>query len=264
MEEAVWHHDDSLTEPENNVTEPPPLLALLLMPRILITIINYGFLGFCDLSVTTLTPLMWSTHLEHGGLGFTPYTIGLSLAVYGILGMLFQALAVGTIVRHFGPRKVFIGGIVTFIAILFCFPLEGYLARCTGNTDWRVWIVIMVHLVLYTMSTASYSKSNFLLLLPDNLIILVSCDSGFGQRQCAKPIFPWLCEWFGSDCIIRFKVPGTHCCVIIIRHLTAAKLGWWERSLLHINRYHGLWDATFFHAARGATVNIPFRDVLYT
>ena len=137
------------------------------MPRVLITIINYGFLGFCELSATALTPLMWSTPLEHGGLGFTPYTIGLTMAVYGIFSMLFQALAVGTVVRCFGPRKVFIGGIATFIAILFCFPLEGYLARCTGHADWRVWTVIIVHLVLYAMSTASYSKLNFLLLLPN-------------------------------------------------------------------------------------------------
>ena len=62
------------------------------------------------------------------------------------------------------------------------------------------------------------------------------------------PVFPWLCEWFGSDCVVHFKVSGAICCVIIICHLTAAKLGWRERSLLHISRYHDLRDATLFHA----------------
>ena len=108
---------------------------------------------------------MWSTSLENGGLGFTPYTIGLVFAVFGILSTFFQAIAVGKVVRCFGPRKVFIGSMVPWLVLVICFPLERYFAQRAGYTDWRVWTVITVHLVMYCLATACYSKLNFLQML---------------------------------------------------------------------------------------------------
>ena len=234
------------------------------MPQVVITVINYGFLGFCEMSLLALTPLMWSTSLEHGGLGFTPSTIGLTIAVYGILSTFFQATVVGKVVRCFGPRKVFIGGFVPMLVSISCFPLEGYLARRTGHTDWRVWTVIIVHLVMYCLGTASYSKLHFLQMLSNItfLMFIVRCDAGFDHGQCAMPVCPWFCEWAGSGCRIRFKGPGAFLCVIVICRLTAAKLGRRKCSLLHIDRYCGLYDPTFFNAAKGVAfkVNSLFRD----
>ena len=70
---TVQRSDDSLTESENSVgvPQPLPLQALLLMPRVLIAVTNYGVFNFCDMHRNVLTPLMWSTSLKHGGLGFT-------------------------------------------------------------------------------------------------------------------------------------------------------------------------------------------------
>jgi hypothetical protein len=41
--------------------QPPPLRALLLMPRVLIAVINYGFLSFCDMSATST----YAAHVVH-------------------------------------------------------------------------------------------------------------------------------------------------------------------------------------------------------
>ena len=91
------------------------------------------------------------------------------------------------------------------------------------------------------------------------LIILGSRDAGSDHGQCAMPVRPWLCEWLGSGRRIRVKVPGAFRRVIVICHLTSAKLGRRERSLLYIDGYRGLWNPTFFHAAQGvaSTVNNP-------
>lgn len=169
--DTAQHHHNSLTESENGVgvPGPPPLRTLLLMPRVLITVVNCGFLGFCEMSVTALTPLMWSTSLENGGLGFTPYRIGIAFAVYGLFSTFFQAIAVGKIVRRFGPRKVLIGSMAPWLILFSCFPLERYFARSAGHVDWRVWTVITVHLAMYCMATASYSKLNFLQMLTFNI-----------------------------------------------------------------------------------------------
>ena len=147
--------DGSLTESESTVgPQPPPLRALLRMPRVLIAVINYGFLTFCDMSLQTLTPLMWSTSLEHEGLGFTPYTIGLAFGIYGIVSVFIQVTLLARIIRCFGPRKVYIVTFIGFLTSFSCFPLERYLARCAGGVDWRVWIVVTVHLTMYSMMSA--------------------------------------------------------------------------------------------------------------
>jgi hypothetical protein len=60
------------------------------------------------------------------------------------------------------------------------------------------------------------------------------------------PVCPWfLVQAVGS--VLRSLAPSG--ASSLFAHLTAAKLGWWERSLLHIDRYRGLQDPTFFHAA---------------
>ena len=63
------------------------------------------------------------------------------------------------------------------------------------------------------------------------------------------PVRPWLCDGLGPGCRMRHKVIGALCRLIVICRLTAAKLGRWVRSLLHLDGYRGLWDPTFFEAA---------------
>ncbi|KAF8632683.1 hypothetical protein AX14_010809 [Amanita brunnescens Koide BX004] len=167
------------------------------MPQVVITVINYGFLGFCEMSLLALTPLMWSTSLEHGGLGFTPSTIGLTIAVYGILSTFFQATVVGKVVRCFGPRKVFIGGFVPMLVSISCFPLEGYLARRTGHTDWRVWTVIIVHLVMYCLGTASYSAMQ--VLITDSAPCQSALGSVNGLAQAVGSVSRALAPSFASS-----------------------------------------------------------------
>ena len=159
----IHHYDGSLTQSENSleVPKPPPLL----MPGVLIAVINYGFLCFCDMKRRVLTPLMWSMSLEHGGLGFTPYTIGLAMGISAAMNLFIQAMFLGKAIRHFGARTVFIVSLVTLFVALACFPLEKYIAQRTGATDWRVWTVVIVQLVMYCMVTPAYSKSNALQML---------------------------------------------------------------------------------------------------
>ena len=69
----------------------------------------------------------------------------------------------------------------------------------------------------------------------------------------------WFCEWLGSGYRIRLEVPGAFHCLIVICPLTAAKLGWRKRSLLHINGCRSLRDPAFFHVAErvASTMNRP-------
>ena len=129
-------------------------------PRVSAAVINQGIVSFCDIAVQVLMPLMWSSSLEHGGLGFTPYAIGLTLGVYGIVNVSLQVTLLGKLIRRFGPRTVMIISFPAFLVSLACFPLEGYLARRAGYVDWRVWIVIMIHLVTDSLKYYCYGELN--------------------------------------------------------------------------------------------------------
>jgi hypothetical protein len=257
------HRDGLLTESENSVgaTQPPPLRALLLMPRVSIAVINSSVFFFCDMNRHVLTPLMWSTSLEHGGLGFTPYAIGLAMGIFGAVNMCVQATFLGKIIRYFGARKVFTASLVAYLVSILCFPLEKYFAQRAGGTDWRVWTVIAVQLAMYCLITPAYGESIIFALARQYPIPIFSFHSGFDHGQCAKPVCPWFCERLGSGCNICFEGASAQFCVVIICHLAAAKLGRRGRSLLHIDGFGGLCDPTFFHAARrvASTMNSLFR-----
>ena len=156
------HRDGLLTGSENlsvEATPPPPLRALLLMPRVSIAVINSSVFFFCDMNRHVLTPLMWSTSLEHGGLGFTPYAIGLAMGIFGAANMCVQAAFLGKIIRYFGARKVFTASLVAYLVSILCFPLEKYFAQRAGGADWRVWTVIAVQLAMYCLITPAYGES---------------------------------------------------------------------------------------------------------
>ena len=145
----------SLTQSE--IFQPPSLLALM-TPQILTVLIVHGILCFCDISMQVLIPLMWSTSLEHGGLGFTPYTIGLTLGIYGVVNVSLQVMLLGKLIRRFGPRKVVIVSFPAFLLSLSCFPLAGCFARRVGGADWRVWTVIMVQLAMDSSKFYAFCK----------------------------------------------------------------------------------------------------------
>ncbi|KAF8634151.1 hypothetical protein AX15_001051 [Amanita polypyramis BW_CC] len=136
----------------------PPSFREIMTPRVLVVLTNQGFLTFCDMCIQVLLPLMWSTSVEHGGLGFTPYTIGLTMGAYGVINAFIQVNFLSKVLKYFGPRRVFITAFSTFFISLVCFLLEGYLARQTGGVDWRVWTTIVVHLMVDSMRYAAYGS----------------------------------------------------------------------------------------------------------
>jgi hypothetical protein len=55
----------------------------LMTPRLVIPLINHGTLTFVDQCVNVLIPLYYSTSIPLGGLGFTPFKIGIIMSVFG-------------------------------------------------------------------------------------------------------------------------------------------------------------------------------------
>ncbi|KAF8622842.1 hypothetical protein AX15_006689 [Amanita polypyramis BW_CC] len=153
--------DESRQAAKDNIT--PPSFREIMTAEVLIVLTAQGFLTFCDMCIQVLFPLMWSTSVEHGGLGFTPYTIGLTLGTFGVANAFVQLFFFGKINRRFGSKKVFIVTFSTFLASLACFPLEGYFAQRMGRVDWRVWTAIVIQLVVDCMRYGAYSAMQIMI-----------------------------------------------------------------------------------------------------
>ncbi|QRV98227.1 major facilitator superfamily transporter [Ceratobasidium sp. AG-Ba] len=80
---------------ETKSSSPPPLRSLL-TPRVSITILNYALLSLLDISLVALQPIVFASPISLGGLGMEPATIGLLLAL--------QGLVTGTATVIFVPR----------------------------------------------------------------------------------------------------------------------------------------------------------------
>lgn len=64
--------------------------------RTLVPMINMGYLAFVNQSVVVLLPLMFSSSIPLGGLGMSPFQIGVIMSVWGgkiSLHLLFTMLS---------------------------------------------------------------------------------------------------------------------------------------------------------------------------
>ncbi|KAF8920367.1 major facilitator superfamily domain-containing protein [Mucidula mucida] len=123
-----------------------PSLRQIVTWGVLITTANYGWLFFLSMGYTVLFPLMYSTPITEGGLGFTPYKIGVIMATWGFVNALLQILCTGRILRRFGERRVFIGSAVVFFVGTLAFSFESFFAELAGKVDALVWMLIVFHL----------------------------------------------------------------------------------------------------------------------
>ncbi|KAF8918982.1 major facilitator superfamily domain-containing protein [Mucidula mucida] len=124
--------------------------------NLMLTVINYCALAFLSMGSTVLMPLMFSTSIEVGGLGFSPFEIGLILGVWGLLNATLQILFMGRVLRRFGERPVFISSMLAIFLASCAFAFESFFARRAGRVDALVWTLLCLQLICNFMLSASY------------------------------------------------------------------------------------------------------------
>jgi hypothetical protein len=134
----------------------PPGFRDLLIPSIITLNINYALLCFCEQCVQVLIPLMYSTSIPLGGLGFSPYTIGLIMSIWGVCNGLIQILTFARLRKLLGHRNLYVLGISSYLCTLAAFPLMNILAKREGRVDAWVWGVLVFQLALCPLSYMSF------------------------------------------------------------------------------------------------------------
>ena len=142
---------------ESAAVEPPrarPVtIRSILNAQILYPILNYAFLAFTDQCTVVLLPLMYSSSIGEGGLGFSSLNIGVIQGITGILSGLFQIFTFPWSRRRFGSKRLYIGSYAWFLFYVCCFPLLAFLAKRAGRADAATWAVIV-------LQGASYAATN--------------------------------------------------------------------------------------------------------
>lgn len=138
--------------------EGPVGLRSILVPRVLYPILNYGFLALIDQSVTVLVPLMYSTSIDIGGLGFDPFTIGIIQGVGGFVGGIIQIFTFPYMHRKLGSKKLYICSYSMYFVIFALFPLNSFVTKRAGEAAAATWALVIVQYVVYVASYMTWGK----------------------------------------------------------------------------------------------------------
>ncbi|KAJ7858040.1 hypothetical protein B0H14DRAFT_3864540 [Mycena olivaceomarginata] len=162
---------ESADFPETEPTAPAPLRQLITRP-VLIAVLNYAFLNLCSMSYDALLPLVYATPIGLGGLGITPYSIGLMMGLCGISNAFVQGLFGGRIIRYVGPRCIYTGCFCAVGLAYAAYPLLSFAARA-GRVDGTAIAILVVQLsssfFVYLAVAPSFASSLFALSNKKNL-----------------------------------------------------------------------------------------------
>ncbi|KIK77865.1 hypothetical protein PAXRUDRAFT_834836 [Paxillus rubicundulus Ve08.2h10] len=133
---------------------PVPLRQLLNASRVLYIAI-YGVLATFDIVLWVLQPLVYSTPIEYGGLGFTPMTIGLGMSVFGAANGLIQAFCFAPLVKRLGLKTLLRMCHACFIPIFAVIAIVSWVAKLWG-ISWVVWALLSFQLILIVIMDMSF------------------------------------------------------------------------------------------------------------
>ncbi|KAF5379711.1 hypothetical protein D9615_005711 [Tricholomella constricta] len=145
-------------------SEAPPPLKDLFVPRVLMTLLVHSFLAFVDMSSQVLQPLVYSTSVSLGGLGFDPYRIGAIMGTWGVINACVQLTFLGRIIRRFGARNVQKFAQLSYAIVIALYPVLSFFAKRAGEADGFVWAVIIIQLCFAMSNNAAYASIQILIL----------------------------------------------------------------------------------------------------
>ncbi|KAF4618794.1 hypothetical protein D9613_010002 [Agrocybe pediades] len=119
--------------PESQTATENAKLSVIFTRPILMTLVNHIFLTFTDMCHYALLPLMYSTPIEYGGLGLSPFHIGVILGTSGFVNAILQVNFLGPIIRRFGPRKVYRVSSSFLFVMIGMYPILRLLVQRAGG-----------------------------------------------------------------------------------------------------------------------------------
>ncbi|KIY71221.1 major facilitator superfamily multidrug-resistance, DHA1 sub-family [Cylindrobasidium torrendii FP15055 ss-10] len=203
-----------LLQNEIEISDPktlvPPPLKDVLNRNVVASMANYCATSFISMMYTVLMPLMWSTSIPAGGLGFSPSKIGTILAIWGFANAGLQILFLARLLRRFGERTVFVFCAVAILLGSLAFGLQSTFARWAGHADGTVWFLLCFHLLMNLGISAQYSASQVLMVRSVTHPLGLSATNGLAQMAASatRGLCPYLVSSLFSITLQRNIVGG--------------------------------------------------------
>ncbi|KAI0749873.1 major facilitator superfamily domain-containing protein [Daedaleopsis nitida] len=137
-------------------------LRSILVPRVLWPILNYAFLALADQSVVVLVPLMYSTSISLGGLGFSSFTIGIVQGVAGFVGGVVQVFTFPWMHRKLGSKWLYTLSYATFFVVFALFPLLSFVTKRAGRAGPVTWALVVLQSAIYTGTYMTWVRCIFM------------------------------------------------------------------------------------------------------
>ncbi|KAJ3751638.1 MFS general substrate transporter [Lentinula raphanica] len=159
-QETVLASDSEDEEDLKADVEPPATLKSILIPEVLLPIANYSLIALLDSSYTVLIPLTYTTSVPAGGLGLTPFHVGLILSVWGAANIPFPIFCIPRLIKRFGARTINFVGVCSFLVGFGSLSGLSMLASAFGHANWLVWALIPVQFLFSnTVGSMAYATA---------------------------------------------------------------------------------------------------------
>ncbi|KAJ3896604.1 major facilitator superfamily domain-containing protein [Lentinula edodes] len=175
--------------------EPPATLKSLLIPEVLFPIANYSLIALLDSSYTVLIPLTYTTSVAAGGLGLTPFHVGIILSVWGAANIPFPIFCIPRLINRFGARTINFVGVCSFLVGFGSLWGLSVLAGAVGYANWLVWALIPLQFLLSnTVGSMAYATAQIFVINGAPSKSALGATNGFCQasKTMARTIGPVL------------------------------------------------------------------------
>ncbi|KAI6025157.1 MFS general substrate transporter [Pisolithus microcarpus] len=143
--------------PSDKAASPVPIRTLLKTYSVMLPIANYGILGLVDIGFFALVPLFYATPIEIGGLGLSPFAIGVCMTSFGIGNGLFQTLFTARAIERFGERRVFCSAVLAFFPIIATLPIMSWVISVQKEVGVTIWVLIFAQLLSWAVVDMAYA-----------------------------------------------------------------------------------------------------------
>jgi hypothetical protein len=166
VETPLINHGESLdygtttvqveSSPSRSTTTSHKDKPVLFNRGLIMIYLNSAAISFLEMGYSSLLPLFYSTSIPLGGVGLDPYKIGIALGSFGCANAIVQARFLGSLIRKYGARKLYILSFPGLFACVTLYPIIRYFTQRFGRVNNIVVVCMMVQLSFRILISMSY------------------------------------------------------------------------------------------------------------
>ncbi|KAJ3936874.1 MAG: major facilitator superfamily multidrug-resistance, DHA1 sub-family [Lentinula lateritia] len=212
--------DIASDSPLSNSDVPPTTRALLGDSKLRITLLSMAFLAFTDMSYEVLIPLIYTTSIPVGGLGLSPYQVGLILGTFGLANGVWNWAVLTKILKKLGSRKTLVVFYSLFLVHFVLLWILRDAAAHVGGVTPLVWALLIFQLFVSTAIVAAFNAIHLLIVTnaPPNALGSVN-----GLAQMVSSGTRGLAPIFASSLFsfsLESRIAGGHLVEIVLMGIT--------------------------------------------